>query len=220
MTPRAGPMSLALRWSHRAGARHVSKSAPVTTSCPARHGQIADCRARVRGRRGPATTLTSEWAMTWEGCDYEPGPRAAGRDFPPTPCGPDPGGVVLDPGGRGGRSVGRRARGVVADRPRLDRPRRRIADLPQRYSHLGSRGIIPVTILQSYPQGERAWGQTAWPRCGRRPPSSFWDSRHSHRAGPREGGHSRWTDDWGPVSGPSSDPAARPGRGSSRSARG
>ncbi len=36
----------------------------------------------------------------------------------------------------------------------------KIADLPQLYSHLGSRGIIPVTILQSYPQGERVWGQT------------------------------------------------------------
>lgn len=36
----------------------------------------------------------------------------------------------------------------------------KIADLPQLYSHLGSRGIIPVLILQSYPQGERVWGQT------------------------------------------------------------
>ncbi|MGK2957720.1 MAG: type IV secretory system conjugative DNA transfer family protein [Acidimicrobiales bacterium] len=36
----------------------------------------------------------------------------------------------------------------------------KIADLPQLYSHLGSRGIIPVTILQSYPQGVGVWGET------------------------------------------------------------
>jgi len=35
----------------------------------------------------------------------------------------------------------------------------RIADLPQLYSHLGSRGIIPVTILQSYAQGAGVWGE-------------------------------------------------------------
>ncbi|MFB4298454.1 type IV secretory system conjugative DNA transfer family protein [Actinomadura sp. NTSP31] len=35
----------------------------------------------------------------------------------------------------------------------------RIADLPQLYSHLGSRGIIPVTILQSYEQGVTVWGE-------------------------------------------------------------
>ena len=34
----------------------------------------------------------------------------------------------------------------------------RIADLPDLYSHLGSRGIVPVTILQSYKQGVRVWG--------------------------------------------------------------
>ena len=34
----------------------------------------------------------------------------------------------------------------------------RIADLPQLYSHLGSRGIIPLTILQSYAQGVGVWG--------------------------------------------------------------
>jgi type IV secretory pathway TraG/TraD family ATPase VirD4 len=27
------------------------------------------------------------------------------------------------------------------------------------YSHLGSRGVIPVTILQSYRQGQRCWGE-------------------------------------------------------------
>ena len=35
----------------------------------------------------------------------------------------------------------------------------RIGDLPQLYSHLGSRGIIPVTILQSYEQGVTVWGE-------------------------------------------------------------
>ncbi len=34
----------------------------------------------------------------------------------------------------------------------------RIADLPDLYSHLGSRGITPVTILQSYEQGVTVWG--------------------------------------------------------------
>jgi len=36
----------------------------------------------------------------------------------------------------------------------------KIEDLPKLYSHLGSRGIIPVTILQSYPQGAGVWGET------------------------------------------------------------
>ncbi|MGY4954832.1 type IV secretory system conjugative DNA transfer family protein [Streptomyces nigrescens] len=36
----------------------------------------------------------------------------------------------------------------------------KIADLPDLYSHLGSRGVIPVTILQSYQQGVRVWGQS------------------------------------------------------------
>jgi hypothetical protein len=35
----------------------------------------------------------------------------------------------------------------------------RIADLPELYSHLGSRGMIPVTILQSYQQGVAVWGE-------------------------------------------------------------
>ena len=34
----------------------------------------------------------------------------------------------------------------------------RISDLPDLYSHLGSRGIVPLTILQSYRQGTRVWG--------------------------------------------------------------
>jgi len=36
----------------------------------------------------------------------------------------------------------------------------RIGDLPQLYSHLGSRGIVVLTILQSYAQGVAVWGQT------------------------------------------------------------
>lgn len=36
----------------------------------------------------------------------------------------------------------------------------RIADLPQLYSHLGSRGVIPLTILQSHAQGVSVWGET------------------------------------------------------------
>jgi type IV secretory pathway TraG/TraD family ATPase VirD4 len=36
----------------------------------------------------------------------------------------------------------------------------RIADLPQLYSHLGSRGVVPLTILQSYAQGEAVWGRS------------------------------------------------------------
>ncbi|CAM5643539.1 hypothetical protein SAVIM338S_06333 [Streptomyces avidinii] len=34
----------------------------------------------------------------------------------------------------------------------------KIKDLPDLYSHLGSRGVIPITILQSYRQGQRVWG--------------------------------------------------------------
>jgi TraM recognition site of TraD and TraG len=35
-----------------------------------------------------------------------------------------------------------------------------IRDLPKLYSHYGSRGILPVTILQSLAQGEAVWGRT------------------------------------------------------------
>ncbi|WP_431930136.1 TraM recognition domain-containing protein [Micromonospora sp. RP3T] len=35
----------------------------------------------------------------------------------------------------------------------------RIADLPDLYSHLGSRGVSVVTLLQSYRQGVRVWGE-------------------------------------------------------------
>lgn len=34
----------------------------------------------------------------------------------------------------------------------------RIADLPRLYSHLGSRGVVVLTILQSYHQGVGVWG--------------------------------------------------------------
>jgi type IV secretory pathway TraG/TraD family ATPase VirD4 len=34
----------------------------------------------------------------------------------------------------------------------------KIRDLPDLYSHFGSRGICPITILQSYRQGTRVWG--------------------------------------------------------------
>jgi type IV secretory pathway TraG/TraD family ATPase VirD4 len=34
----------------------------------------------------------------------------------------------------------------------------KITDLPQLYSHLGSRGIIPITIIQNYAQGAGVWG--------------------------------------------------------------
>jgi type IV secretory pathway TraG/TraD family ATPase VirD4 len=38
----------------------------------------------------------------------------------------------------------------------------RIGDLPDLYSHLGSRGVFVLTILQSVAQGRRVWGQAGW----------------------------------------------------------
>jgi type IV secretory pathway TraG/TraD family ATPase VirD4 len=35
----------------------------------------------------------------------------------------------------------------------------RITELPRLYSHLGSRGVVPLTILQSRSQGRRVWGE-------------------------------------------------------------
>ncbi|MEV1204098.1 TraG/TraD/VirD4 family protein, partial [Microbispora rosea] len=35
----------------------------------------------------------------------------------------------------------------------------RIADLPELYSYMGSRGVCLVTILQSYEQGITVWGE-------------------------------------------------------------
>lgn len=34
----------------------------------------------------------------------------------------------------------------------------RIRDLPEKYSHYGSKGILPMTLLQSYEQGQEVWG--------------------------------------------------------------
>ncbi|WP_194838472.1 type IV secretory system conjugative DNA transfer family protein [Nocardia sp. XZ_19_369] len=36
----------------------------------------------------------------------------------------------------------------------------KLQSLPDQYSHFGSRGIIPITILQSPSQGRNVWGQT------------------------------------------------------------
>lgn len=38
----------------------------------------------------------------------------------------------------------------------------RIPDLPDKYTHYGSRGIIPITILQTQEQGEQVWGVTGF----------------------------------------------------------
>ena len=35
----------------------------------------------------------------------------------------------------------------------------KIADLPQLYSHLGGRGVIPITIIQNIAQGQGVWGE-------------------------------------------------------------
>ena len=35
----------------------------------------------------------------------------------------------------------------------------KIRDLPDLYSHLGSRAVIPLTILRPYRQGQRVWGE-------------------------------------------------------------
>ena len=35
----------------------------------------------------------------------------------------------------------------------------RIRELPDKYSHYGSKGILPMTILQSYEQGQEVWGE-------------------------------------------------------------
>lgn len=38
----------------------------------------------------------------------------------------------------------------------------KMAELPQQYSHFGSRGIIPMTILQSPAQARGVWGADGW----------------------------------------------------------
>ena len=35
----------------------------------------------------------------------------------------------------------------------------RIRSLPEKYSHYGSKGILPMVLLQSYEQGEEVWGE-------------------------------------------------------------
>lgn len=35
----------------------------------------------------------------------------------------------------------------------------RAKDLPEKHSHYGSKGILPMVLLQSYEQGEGVWGQ-------------------------------------------------------------
>lgn len=35
----------------------------------------------------------------------------------------------------------------------------RIKSLPEKYSHYGSKGILPMVLLQSYEQGEEVWGE-------------------------------------------------------------
>lgn len=35
----------------------------------------------------------------------------------------------------------------------------KIKDLPDKFSHYGSKGILPMVLLQSYEQGEEVWGQ-------------------------------------------------------------
>jgi type IV secretory pathway TraG/TraD family ATPase VirD4 len=64
----------------------------------------------------------------------------------------------------------------------------RIADLPELYSHLGSRGIIPVTILQSYEQGCHRVGRTRH-GCpvGSRDPQTHRRRRRLTPARPRPG---------------------------------
>jgi Domain of unknown function (DUF4913)/TraM recognition site of TraD and TraG len=83
----------------------------------------------------------------------------------------------------------------------------RIRDLPDLYSHLGSRGITPYTILQSYRQGVPRGARWAWTRCG--PPRR---RRSSARA--------RTTRGSPPTSPPWSAPTTSPGAATARAARG
>lgn len=79
---------------------------------------------------GPASALVAALADTVFTAASEAGERAGGRL-------PEPMRAVLD-----------EAANIC-----------RISDLPDLYSHLGSRGITPITILQSYRQGVAAWGE-------------------------------------------------------------
>jgi len=61
----------------------------------------------------------------------------------------------------------------------------RIADLPELYSHLGSRGMVPVTILQSYQQGVSVWASRGM--------AALWGAatKKGHRAGIDDPRHAR-----------------------------
>lgn len=66
---------------------------------------------------------------------------------------------VLDAAIRIGESAGGRMDPPLL--PMLDEAANicKIRDLPQLYSHLGGRGITPITILQSFRQGTSVWGE-------------------------------------------------------------
>jgi TraM recognition site of TraD and TraG len=75
----------------------------------------------------------------------------------------------------------------------------RIADLPDLYSHLGSRGIIPVTILQSYEQGVTVWGEHGM--------AALWAPRPRNSSAPASTRHG-WPATWPPSSGSTTSPSA------------
>ena len=45
-------------------------------------------------------------------------------------------------------------------------------DLPNRISHYGSKGILPIVLLQSWAQGVEVWGQHGWASSGARATSA------------------------------------------------
>ena len=125
--------------------------------------------------RTAAKCLNDEDIMAWvtpprdkELPAFEPG-RVRGRPRHPLPADRIPvGGVAADRRadrhGDAGRAAAGRTSGGRLDPPMvviLDEAANicRIADLPELYSHLGSRGMVPVTILQSYQQGVAVWGE-------------------------------------------------------------
>jgi len=61
----------------------------------------------------------------------------------------------------------------------------RISDLPSLYSHLGSRGVVPLTILQSYSQAVGVWGETGTKALWATRPSSSSARAWTTRASPR-----------------------------------
>ena len=145
----------------------------------------SSCRARSAARSRPATASTRPPGSTWPACSTRrssPGsrPTRAFREFRPDVhvLGRDTLYLLSKDGGGSAAGViagladaTLRAAVVAAERTggRLDPPMTavldeaanvcRISDLPDLYSHLGSRGIIVVTMLQSYRQGSRVWGE-------------------------------------------------------------